>query len=123
MSTSSSEVALEHVSEFKDDADQDEKPSPQENKETVAKEELHTVETEVEWATTHNNKIEDYIETQQSDKLVKPKADPPSKNSCEKIVTICVQRKTNWKGTCQPTTVSRSANAPPVLNLFQARNN
>ena len=33
MSTSSSEVDLEHVSEFKDDADQDKKPSPQENKE------------------------------------------------------------------------------------------
>ena len=46
-STSSSEVALEHVSEFKDDADQDEKPSPQENKEKVGKEEIHTVETEV----------------------------------------------------------------------------
>ena len=57
MSFSSSEVALEYVSEFKDDADQDEKPSPQENKETVRKEELQTVETEVEKATTHNKEV------------------------------------------------------------------
>ena len=66
-------------------------------KKKVGKEELHTVETEVEKATTHNNKIEDDIETQQSNELVKPKADPPKQTFMCKGCDKMRPKEDKWK--------------------------